>query len=159
MVKWGGLLGAVILLVVWVGSGWWWHGWYGQGGQYRGGYVSVSEGRLTAGSRESIFRWLVHPQSMPGELIISPSEQPGFKWWFYWNDDSLDTSFGTPIWILALGAVLMAAYARRLDELAWRRDRVGVCARCDYDRSGLAVGAVCPECGAAASEACDGARG
>lgn len=151
-VKWGGVVVSVLLVVVWVGSGWWGHAWYGYGGPYRGKYVSVAEGRVNIGSQGSIFAILndslIPP---PAYVVITPQEPSGFKWWFHWHDDSWDTSFGTPMWVLALGAVLIGAYAWRLDALAWRRDRVGFCARCGYDRKGLAAGVVCPECGEGAA--------
>ncbi len=47
-------------------------------------------------------------------------------------------------------AVLIAtitAAAWRFDTLARRRASLNLCPKCNYDRTGLAVGAVCPECG------------
>jgi len=44
----------------------------------------------------------------------------------------------------------ITAVAWRLDTLARRRADRTHCPRCRYDRSGLAAGAVCPECGTAA---------
>ena len=55
-----------------------------------------------------------------------------------------------PLWapfLLAAGATVLAW---RLDTLARRRARAGFCPKCGYNRTGLAPGAVCPECGAAA---------
>ncbi len=46
---------------------------------------------------------------------------------------------------MVLGAALIAG---ALWKLPWSRPR-GLCARCDYDRTGLAPTAVCPECGKA----------
>lgn len=54
-----------------------------------------------------------------------------------------------PLWIptaVACGASLLC---RRQDALARRRAGAGRCVKCHYDRSGLAAGAVCPECGCA----------
>jgi hypothetical protein len=56
-----------------------------------------------------------------------------------------------PLWIPASAAIGATALAWRLDTLARRRARVGLCPKCSYNRAGLAVGAVCPECGAAAN--------
>ncbi len=33
--------------------------------------------------------------------------------------------------------------------IRWRRRRAGRCPKCNYDRTGLSSGAVCPECGTA----------
>jgi len=49
--------------------------------------------------------------------------------------------FGIVVWLLLAGW----SSGRR-----WLRRRSGRCPRCGYDRAGLAVGAVCPECGAPA---------
>ena len=53
-------------------------------------------------------------------------------------------------WISAFRQALqeLAAAARRLDALATRRARLNLCPKCNYDRTGLAATAVCPECAA-----------
>ena len=65
-----------------------------------------------------------------------------------------------PLAVLPLGfavntvvlAGLFAAMVRGPGMLRrWRRRRRGLCARCGYARAGLAEGAPCPECGAAAT--------
>jgi rubrerythrin len=43
-------------------------------------------------------------------------------------------------------AMGMAAAAWYLEILA-RRARLNLCPKCKYDRTGIAAGAVCPECG------------
>ena len=53
------------------------------------------------------------------------------------------------LWPIALCALGVTAFARYLDTLARRRARIGFCPKCNYDRTGLAAGAVCPECGSA----------
>jgi hypothetical protein len=52
-----------------------------------------------------------------------------------------------PLWLPLAPTLLATAAAWRLDALARRRARAGVCPKCDYDRAGLASSAVCPECG------------
>ncbi len=51
------------------------------------------------------------------------------------------------LWIPLILALTATAIAWRLDTLARRRARLNLCLKCDYDRSGLAKDAVCPECG------------
>ena len=46
---------------------------------------------------------------------------------------------------------IATAVAWRLDTLARRRANKLLCTKCTYDRTGLAAGAVCPECGAVPS--------
>ena len=76
------------------------------------------------------------------------------RWFRTWNNECL------PLRPMPLGfavdtllfAALMWASVR--GDRAWRlsrRRRRGRCANCNYDRTGLAPGAVCPECGAAAA--------
>ena len=55
-----------------------------------------------------------------------------------------------PLWFPALLSLLATAAAWRADAKYLRRAREGACLACGYDRAGLAAGAVCPECGAAA---------
>ncbi len=47
-------------------------------------------------------------------------------------------------------AAIPTALAWRLDTLARRREKLGACPSCGYDRAGLAFSAPCPECGNAA---------
>jgi hypothetical protein len=56
---------------------------------------------------------------------------------------------GIPIWWFAALFAAASAIAWRLDTLARRRTRLNLCPTCNYDRTGLAKDAVCPECGAA----------
>ena len=64
----------------------------------------------------------------------------------------------SPLWPgFALNSVIFAAVGYGLSRLSRslylrnrhrRRSRAGKCPECNYDRTGLAAGAVCPECGA-----------
>ena len=56
-----------------------------------------------------------------------------------------------PVWPVAACCVVLTLVAWRLDTLARRRAKLNLCPKCNYDRTGLAAGSVCPECGAAAS--------
>lgn len=55
-----------------------------------------------------------------------------------------------PFWIPMFLSVVVGAVGWRLDLLATRRSRVGLCPHCRYPREGLASPeAACPECGKA----------
>ncbi len=73
-------------------------------------------------------------------------EREPLQWWFrteFARDGGLSwVEF--PLWLLPLASALPTAW------LWWRdcRDKgPGHCAKCGYDLTGLAAGAVCPECG------------
>jgi hypothetical protein len=55
---------------------------------------------------------------------------------------------GVPVWMFFLAAGVPTALAWRSVLRLRRRIAAGVCARCGYDRRGLAGSARCPECGA-----------
>jgi hypothetical protein len=52
--------------------------------------------------------------------------------------------------MLAAPMLALSILGWRLDILAGRRAQLNLCPKCNYDRAGLAPGAVCPECGSAA---------
>jgi hypothetical protein len=56
-----------------------------------------------------------------------------------------------PLWMPIAPVLLVTAIAWRLDTSARRRARTNHCLRCNYDRTGLPIGTVCPECGARAA--------
>ncbi len=79
---------------------------------------------------------------------------PVSRWFRRWTNECL------PLLPMPLGfavnTVLFAAvlWASARGARAWRssrRRRRGRCANCNYDRTGLAAGVVCPECGVAAA--------
>jgi hypothetical protein len=150
-VKWGGAVVSVLLVVVWVGSGWWSAAWYGANGYA----VYVEEG-------VAVIRH-VDPSSWQGwtetnSVKPTPSERVPrfsfqrerslqFQWTSGWHSRGLNWTVLFGLWIppSLLGVATAAAW--RLDTLARRRARVGLCPTCNYDRTGLPPGAVCPECG------------
>ncbi len=146
-IKWGGAAVTVLLVVVWVGSGWW-----------EGGYSGSRVQRLIIG-RGQIGLILTSVPLPPhhgwGCQRVTDREGDVFSWWWASESDPDYTMVRLPIWlaILAIGGASTVAW--RLDTLARRRERVGFCPKCGYDRTGLvgvggAAGAVCPECGAGA---------
>jgi len=141
-VKWGGAVLTVLLVVVWIGSAWWVVVWTDAGGSYglQGGQAVFSEPQILLEPGLTFFR------------VRAIGPRP-FAWWFdrsqgfsgrYWHF--------IPLWPLPLLSLLATAAASRADAKYLRRVRVGLCAKCGYDRAGLVAGAVCPECGGMASE-------
>ncbi|HMN42893.1 MAG TPA: hypothetical protein PKE29_18785 [Phycisphaerales bacterium] len=146
-IKWGGAAVTVLLVVVWVGSGW----WYATGVSSKGWIVSIGLGRVAL---------------VDGRTIAGSSAAPRLGWSLdsigHFEMQWLPTGslvarppamafVSMPLWagVLCLGAA--AAWAWRLDTLARRRagGRLNLCPKCNYDRAGIGAGAVCPECGAA----------
>ncbi len=73
------------------------------------------------------------------------------------NDDAAFRRFDGVGWVLAVPAWATRATISVFLLIAllgacraWKSPKVGFCAKCNYDRTGLAAGAVCPECGAGA---------
>ena len=142
-IKWGGAAVTVLLVVVWIGSGWWSVGW--TSGRY--GSVSVGGGQVIAmwcdtSSLKSDIGWRFRerasaPYVSRFRYCLSFGSAPGL--WFA----------QIPLWCVAPIPLCATAAAWRLDTLARRRARLNLCPKCNYDRTGLAVGAVCPECGKA----------
>jgi len=139
VVKWGGLVASALLAVVWVGNCWYQVLWYPPGG----GAIGVERGRfvlaeplwplgLGGGGR---YKFLRFPKKM--------------HWWFEWEQDIGGRYLAVPLWapLLIVGGATATAW--RADARERRRQRVGSCPACGYDRRGLEVGRVCPECGAA----------
>ena len=134
-VKWGGAVVSVVLLAAWVGCNWWWVQWKAAGG----GVVIVSAGRITVGdvgSGGSFSGWKVG------------TYRGALEWWYMSNWTGSVWWIDTPLWIPVVPTLLVTAAAWRMDLALRRRERMGKCAKCGYDRTGLALGAVCPECGA-----------
>ncbi len=56
-------------------------------------------------------------------------------------------SWHIPIWIVIAPCLLLTVILWRLDTLPLRRAKLNLCPHCNYDRTGLALDAKCPECG------------
>lgn len=140
-VKWGGAAVTLLLLVAWIGSAWCYVIWEGPGG----GYLAVQTGQASYAQPFFGSRWDLSVVWFDSLL------PPSMHWWFRfgrWNG-GLDLS--APLWLPAIVCLFATASAWRADAEHRRRARVGLCPNCAYDRSGLAAGSVCPECGGAAS--------
>ena len=138
--KWGGAAATLLLLVVWLGSGWWMINWcvstrveYGlAAGEFWVGWWAGDPGRFT-----------------PGAFHIGRYDGGGYhlQWWDWGRSVPPVHVYAIPLWVPLLPCAVVTAVAWRLDTRARRRARVGLCPHCGYDRAGLTTDAVCPECG------------
>ena len=142
-IKWGGAALTVLLVVVWVGSGWF-DIQYGSRSNVglvisRGCLAVLAfQGGIPAGDIGVVCRYT---GSLVGYQLV----------WMPGWEQGIVRGPVLPLWIPALLCLLITAWTFRLDALARRRARLNLCPKCHYDRTGLAgrADAVCPECGAA----------
>jgi hypothetical protein len=134
-IKWGGAAVSVLLVVVWIGSAWWFAAVTARTPPIG---VSLDRGALTL-SHNDKWEW--------GAGVFLRNGRGFFLWWqaFTWGTNGW--TIGIPVWWLIVPSVGTFAFAWRLDTLARRRARLNLCPKCNYDRAGLAKDAVCPECG------------
>jgi hypothetical protein len=145
-IKWGGAAVTLLLVVVWIGSGWW------ETSELHLPVVTfaIDRGRLYIHSSD----FIDFPRDWPGgswprgefvrsfDLDWRPECFGGSaRWW----------GVMIPLWMIFALTSLATLVAWRFETLARRRARrLNLCPKCDYDRAGLvggAAGAVCPECG------------
>ena len=138
-VKWGGTVATLVLLVVWIGSGW----WCGQWITPAGGVMLLTRGHLSG------VGYIVPPiwTDYCGDFTL---HRTPFQWHWWAGLQVQGEPLIVPLWLPALLSLLATAAAWRADAKYLRRAREGACPARGYDRAGLAAGAVCPECGAAA---------
>ena len=84
--------------------------------------------------------------SVPGWHFLRHA--PENKWQFERHSTAIGQSIAIPNWAPLLLTALPTAYLWRRDWNAWRRADAGKCSKCNYDLSGLAANAACPECNA-----------
>ena len=138
-VKWGGAVVTVLLMVVWVGSGWW-------------SVLSISRhyGLHVAGGSVTVLHLDSSFKSEPGWQIAKHGlNSSGVR--FSYSPAFLSFAGGwtaiIPLWWLVPVPLLASIFAWRLDARARGLGKVPRCPRCGYDRTGLALLAGCPECG------------
>ena len=143
--KLGGAVLTVLLVVVWIGSG------VPRVREHMycvpspGLSVSALFGRLTFTSLSGRTVWF----SSLGQWTTSLGEWT-ISWVPHWESRPSGWSLDIPLWPLIVGLAWAMISVWRRDTRA-RRDLVNLCPKCNYDRTGLAPGAVCPECGSAPS--------
>jgi hypothetical protein len=140
-IKWGGAAVTLLLVVVWIWSGWWWaRVWTSPFS-----CLTAHCGRLLYGYPDI--------DDFSGPPTLGRYHDGGFHlaWSWYRGDvDFAMPTIGVPLWPFACVALLTTVTAWRLDTLARRRAHTH-CPKCNYDRAGIAKDAACPECGALAT--------
>ena len=74
------------------------------------------------------------------------------RWWFEGERDPRTIFCGRyfiPLWLLACAVAIPTVFVWRRDSKIRRRLESNFCLHCAFDLAGLAVDAVCPECGKA----------
>ena len=152
-IKWGGAVVTVLLLIVWVGSGW-----------FKVGFsvlpvvaAGIHRGEIRVVHEQPCSWWSARFHEF-GVGLNDSGER--FGWWFEYKRIPFPTSppsyshrVAVPIWFL----ILLAAAPRFL---IWRSDRKrdpNACRKCGYSRTGLPADRACPECGAASLRRAAGA--
>ena len=143
-IKWGGAVLTVLLLVVWVGSAWWWCNFIPRSVSYA---MAIERGTLAV-------EWVTPAPTLPDRYLgwhTGWSRPFRLMWWFRLESGTVvrggtATEVVVPLWFGAFSFGLPTI-------ILWfgdRRRAPGLCIKCGYDLRGNASG-VCPECGAAAS--------
>ena len=137
--KWGGLVAAILLVVLWVFSG-----------RY--------DARVSSPNGVSASIWRGGIYVMQSRKMQSRS--PDWKWslrddpkpyWWKLSCDSVYAGwfFNVPFWIpfaFVIGAIVSAWCP---EVRVFCRTKLGYCPECGYGRDGLSKDAPCPECGRA----------
>ena len=155
-IKWGCAAVTVLLVVVWIGSGWGYASWSSPRGDHAAVFGGMARVRFVLD--EQVVR--NPPPLAPGEdrrrQWIGPA---GWDWRFRFDGTPRHESrfefraidgfelVDVPIWPLPVCTGAMWLWAWRRDLVTRYRNSVKHCPKCNYDRTGLASGAVCPECG------------
>lgn len=144
-IKWAGTVLTVLLLVVWVGSGWWWCNFTPRSASYA---TAIDRGTLAV-------KWVKPAPTLPDKYLgwhMGWNRPFRFSWWFRSESGTVvrggnATEVVVPLW---LGVLIFGLPTTIL----WYRDRrkpLRVCRKCAYDLRGNTSG-VCPECGAGFDE-------
>ncbi len=135
--KWGGAAVTVLLVAVWIGSGWSTVIWQTSDRRFR---VTLQSGRI------GLAEMFAKQDPKTSGWHFSTGDRR-FDWmWARHTGRNFDARW-LPMWVPALAAAMTTAMAWRRDALARRRARQNLCSTCNYDRTGLDAAAVCPECG------------
>ncbi len=155
-IKWGGAVVTVLLVVVWVGSGWGYAAWRGASGFG----ASIYAGRVTLTRQNDMKSGVIigegllgrgtsyNPWVIPTGIWIAAKEPGRMDGKTYFRLRSFgDTSWSAPLWPLMSALILVAVCLWIFGARGTRHIAANLCPKCNYDRTGLAAGAVCPECG------------
>jgi len=140
-IKWGGTGLTVLLVMVWVGSAWWWANWTCN---FPNVDVGVWRGRVVVEVNP--------PNGWSRMTAFGRSEETAMTFWVDWDINRAiygsragrvsDVWFAIPLWMLVVLCALPTAQMHYSDQ----RSPNGICPKCGYDLRGNASG-VCPKCG------------
>jgi hypothetical protein len=145
VIKCTGAIATGLLLVVGVASGWYCAGlmlWPTIG-------LSAWGGQLQIAYEEP---WSVRPQMFQVDSDKVRPSQPIYHWWFEQSTSDFRgggaiIGFSVPFWMLALVTGIPTALLVWRDRRSARLERANACPHCGYNRTGLKIDHVCPECG------------
>jgi hypothetical protein len=146
VVKWATAVLAGVLLITWIGSGWYQVG--------RSEIVFMGDWTVWTLADGQI-RYTAMP-SLPGESSMPNwwMRRQQFKVRFGWHVGRIRYTVAprssevlVPLWAPSVLAIGVACVAWRVDARARRRERVGLCVKCGYDLAASSSQTPCPECG------------
>jgi len=145
-IKWVGAAVTVLLVAVWIGSGW---------GYFALKAPSGVSSRIHNGELDVLVRYSRPPQGsglLPGGTGWVPPPTCGRTPFQLCSEFSWNEFFGgryvlVPLWPAPMLSLLVTLVALRLEVLARGRARLDRCQNCNYDRAGITSEAKCPECG------------
>lgn len=149
-ILWGSVVVSAALAALWMASMVWTVGWRTKG--------PLSAGVVSGGMGVT---WSSLPGA-PGAVFRDRRSDEPTIWWVQAGSIARTWWMWVPIWMPLAVSLCVTAAAWRMEVLSRRRERIGKCASCGYDRAGLKAGAVCPECGAGIEreerERCEGGK-
>jgi hypothetical protein len=156
--KWTCTILAGLMVVAWVGSGWYLVAWIHNNSFPRctltlsRGAITGRLGELPANGAYTLEDGLFGPYRNEGSMTINSQRWlwiPRYSSMTTWSAVELPARLTLPLWLPTLVFAVPAAWMWRVDVKRRRAAREGCCATCGYLRAGLGAGAACPECGAA----------
>ncbi len=144
-ITWGGAAVTALLVVAWLGSA-----VREVRVHHPRVWANLENGRASVFVPSEEFRRFIAASPPQHGLITFPVSSPGgLRWWFERETKVAGTTVAIPLWSAVLASLAPTVLMWRLDTLAHRREKLNLCPTpgCGYDRTGLATGAVCPECG------------
>jgi hypothetical protein len=133
IIKWTGAAVTTLLVVMWIASRWWDVAFNGAHLNRSLPFVQVYGGRLVIADREST-AWPRTPKSSALFSVSGPRfhlMSHGFEWEVNRSVAFWTVHVRVPLWCLAGLSGLVSAAAWRLDTLARRRARIGLCPKCN----------------------------